>query len=69
MPGGKRPGAGRPKLPERFKAKKYSVRLYDWEFNDFQLWLAVYRAQNNGAKFHTPKKNGEIIYFNPFEGK
>ena len=31
MHGGNRIGAGRPPVPEKLKAKNYTLKLYDWE--------------------------------------
>jgi hypothetical protein len=43
--GGKREGSGRPRKPEELKAKRYNLRLYEWEVQPVKDFIKKLRAK------------------------
>lgn len=41
--GGKREGAGRPRLPKNLKAKNRTFKLYDWEVEKVRRFIRILR--------------------------
>ena len=44
--GGKRENAGRPKKPEELKAKRYTLRLYQWEIEPVKNFIKKLRGKD-----------------------